>query len=134
MDASANAGRKPDGRDGTFGRQRLDAWPPTWRGMNQVAANNSAMRVNRTQKLRWIGHGAYCVSAPPRSRAPAKPKAWAAVVIDAARFTRPSALNSTIAAVEDPAVKPTPTPMKARPANNHDTSGAIANRNAPTSE
>src|SRR5882724_1511640 len=114
MDASANAGRKPDGRDGTFGRQRLDAWPPTWRGRNQVAANSSAIRANRIQKLRWVGHGAYCVSAPPRSRAATKPNAWAAAVMDAARFACPSALNSTIAAVEGPAVRPTPTPMTAR--------------------
>src|ERR1700686_4488397 len=34
--------------------------------------------------------------APPSSRAPAKPTAWAAVVIVAARFAAPWPLNSTI--------------------------------------
>src|SRR3989440_5930903 len=53
--------------------------------------------------------------APPSSRAAAKPTAWAAVVIVAARFAAPWPLNSTIAAVDGPAVRPTPMPMKARP-------------------
>ena len=38
------------------------------------------------------------------------------------------------AAVEGPAVSPTPTPMMARPAKSHNTFGATANRNAPVSD
>ena len=50
VDASANAGRKPAGRDGSFGRQRLGAWPPTWRGRNQVAHDYGTM-PRRTNSL-----------------------------------------------------------------------------------
>ena len=39
-----------------------------------------------------------------------------------------------IAAVEGPAVRPTPMPMKARPANSQSTSGASANSRVPKSE
>src|SRR6266404_9979665 len=72
--------------------------------------------------------------APPSSSAAAKPTAWAAVVIVAARFAAPWPLNSTIAAVDGPAVRPTPMPMKARPANSQSTSGASAKSRVPTRE
>src|SRR5216684_3865270 len=120
--------------EGDFGCQPLDVDPPRRRGRNQVATNSRAIRANRSQKPRWVGHGAYCVSAPPSSRAPVKPKAWAPVVTDAARFDCPSALKSTIAAVAVPAVRPTPMPAKARPANSHSTSGATAKRNVRSEE
>src|ERR1700687_4657234 len=72
--------------------------------------------------------------APPSSRAQAKPTAWAAVVIVAARFAAPWPLNSTIAAVDGPAVRPTPMPIRARPANSQSTSGARAKSRLPMSD
>ena len=96
--------------------------------------NSRAIRANSSQKPRCVGQGAYCVSAPPSSRAPVKPTAWAAVVTEAARFDCPTALKSTSAAVAVPAVRPTPMPVKARPANSHNTSGATANSSVPMRE
>ena len=57
-----------------------------------------------------------------QQQSPGETESLAGAVMDAARFDCPSALKSTIAAVEAPAVRPTPTPVMARPANSHSTS------------
>src|SRR5712671_2961389 len=87
-----------------------------------------------TQKQRRVGHGPYSVKAPPSSKAVAKPIACAPIVTEAALFARSGLVNSRIAAVDGLAATPTPTPISARPANTHHTSGATANNSAPASE
>ena len=87
-----------------------------------------------TQKQRRVGHGPYSVKAPPSSKAAAKPIACAPIVTEAALFARSSLLNSKIAAVYGLAARPTPIPIRARPANTHHTSGATANNRAPANE
>src|SRR5258708_20154257 len=87
-----------------------------------------------TQKQRRVGHGPYSVKAPPSSKAAAKPIAYAAIVTKAALFARSGLVNSKIAAVDGLAARPTPMPIRARPANTHHTSGAIANNTPPANE
>src|SRR5258708_39983144 len=72
-----------------------------------------------TQKQRRVGHGRYCVKAPPSSKAVAKPIACAPIVTEAALFARSGLVKSRIAAVDGLAATPTPTPISARPANTH---------------
>src|SRR6267378_2374775 len=79
-----------------------------------------------TQKQRRVGHGPYSVKAPPSSKAAAKPIACATIVTKAALFARSGLVNSKIAAVDGLAARPTPMPIRARPANTHHTSGATA--------
>src|SRR5260370_34631461 len=87
-----------------------------------------------TQKQRRVGHGPYSVKAPPSSKAAAKPIACAPIVTKAALFARFGLLYSKIAAVDALAATPTPMPIKARPANTHDTPGATPNNRAPANE
>ena len=87
-----------------------------------------------TQKQRRVGHGPYSVKAPPNSKAAAKPIACAAIVTDAALLARSGLLNSKTAAVDGLAARPTPMPIRARPAKIHHTSGATANNIAPAKE
>src|ERR1700676_1373159 len=87
-----------------------------------------------TQKQRRVGHGAYCVKAPPSSKAVAKPIACAPIVTEAALFARSGLVNSRIAAVDGLAARPTPIPIRARPANPLHTSGAPAKDRAQASE
>jgi hypothetical protein len=66
--------------------------------------------------------------------ATATPAACERFVIKAACLVALAAPYSTMAAVEGPALSPTPTPIKARAANSHATFGASAKINVPTSE
>src|ERR1700716_3123394 len=91
-------------------------------------------KTARTQKQRRVGDGAYSVKAPPKSKAAAKPTACAAIVTEPALLACSGLLNSKIAAVDGLTDRPTPMPIRARPANSHHTSGATANNRAPTSE
>src|SRR5258708_38440328 len=86
------------------------------------------------QKQRRVGHGPYSVRAPPSSKAAAKPIACATIVTKAALFARSGLVNSKIAAVHGLAARPTPIPIRARPANTHHTSGWTANNSSPAKE
>src|ERR1700730_6692560 len=84
------------------------------------------------------GHGPYSIKAPPSSKAAAKPMACAPMVTEAAPFAHSGFVNSTIAAVDGLAARPTPMPMpmpiRARPANTLHTSSATANNTVPINE
>src|ERR1700678_195465 len=134
VDDTAKTRRTSFGTDGI-----LDGPPPratlaVWCGKNHVVARRMRRKPTRTQKQTRVGHGAYSVNAPPKSNAATKPAACAVSVTDAALFARSGLLNSKIAAVDGLTDRPTPMPIRARPANSHPTSGATANDRAPTND
>src|SRR5882724_5005439 len=134
VDDTAKARRTPFGTDGILERLSPPTLPAVWRGKSHVAASRMTRKTARTQKHRRVGHGAYSVKAPPKSKAAVKPTACAAIVTKAALFACSGLLNSKIAAVAGLTDRPTPMPIRARPANSHLTSGATANNRVPTSE
>src|SRR5882762_9865692 len=133
-EAVTKARRMSFGTKGVRGLQPPFTTPVIRRGRNHIAIVSAANSTASTQKQRRVGQGPYSVSAPPTSKAAAKPPACAVIVSDAARLALWSLLNSRIAALEGPTDRPTPTPMKARPANTHQTSGATAKSTAPTKD
>src|SRR5260370_29598217 len=134
VDDTAKARRTCFGTDGILDRQSPPLPPGIWRGKSHVPIRRTMRKSASTQKQRRVGHGPYSVKAPPSSNAAAKPIACAPIVTKAALFARFGLLNSKIAAVDGLAARPTPMPIRARPANTHHTSGATANNRAPTSE
>src|SRR5260370_3257628 len=88
------------GTKGMRGRQPSFASRAVWRGRNHVAIVSAASRTAKLQKQRRVGQGPYSVSAPPRSKAAAKPPACAIIVREAARFASRWLLQSRIAPVE----------------------------------
>src|ERR1700688_3791903 len=134
VDDTAKSRRISFGTDGIRERQWPPAPPDVWRGRNHAPIRRTMRKKASTQKQRRVGHGPYSVKAPPKSKAAAKPIACAAMVIAAALLARSGLLHSKIAAVDGLAARPTPLPISARPANTQYTSGATANKRAPTSE
>src|ERR1700751_5721076 len=134
VDDTAKVRRTCLGTDGIRERQSPPAPPGVRRCKNRVPIRRTMRKRESTQKQRRVGHGPYSAKAPPSSKAAAKPAACAPIVTAAACFADFGLLNSKIAAVEGLAAKPTPMPIRARPANTHHTSGATANNKAPTSD
>src|SRR5258708_37384478 len=99
-EAVTKALRMSFGTKGVRGLQPPFTTPVIWRGRSHIAIVSTVKSTASTQKQRRVGHGPYSVSAPPTSKAAAKPPACAVLVSDAARLALCSVQHSRIAALQ----------------------------------